>query len=77
MGGAGPTVLPLNSRSARGVSGTRDRLSQNFRRLVIGGGEESVVDFASIDSCRFRLRGIGVFSEGIESQSCDTSYFNG
>ena len=39
----------------------------SFRRLATGGGEESVVDSASIYSCRFRLPGIGVFSKGNES----------
>ncbi len=88
-GTAGHSVLRSNSRSARGVSHTRDRLSQkelgvrcrrwfsSFRLLGVGGGEESVVGSASRHSCRFRLRGIGVSSKGIESQSYDTSYFNG
>ena len=35
------------------------------------GGEESVVGSASIYSFRFRLGGIGVFSQGIESISMD------
>ena len=78
-GAAGHTVLRSNSRSAREVSHKRDRLSQNqlggrcrcclssFRRLVVGGGEESVVGSASTHGFRFRLGGIEGFSEGIES----------
>ena len=84
-GAAGHTILRSNSRSARGVSHCRDRLSQkelgvlcrcwfsSFRRLVVGGDEESFVGSASIHSCRFRLRGIGVFSGGIEPQSYETT----
>ena len=78
-GVAGHSALRSNSRRVRGVSHCRDKLSQNqlgvlcrccfssFRRLAMGGGEESVVGSASTYSCRFRLRGIGVFSKGNES----------
>ena len=67
-----PTVLRSNSPRARGVSHNRDKLSQNqlgvrcrgcfssFCRLVVGGGEESVVGSVSTDSFRFRLWSIGV-----------------
>ena len=82
LGGKGVTgrfVLKLNSRRARGTSGTRDRLSQNkrgvlycerlssFHRLMDNReGSGVVLHSASVDNFRFRLGDIRVLLKGIE-----------
>lgn len=70
-GGAGRTVRRSNSRRARGVSHSRDKLSQkSLRRLVLGDSKWSVTGSASAEAFLFRLRDAEASSEDIEERSC-------